>query len=168
MSDESKLPKSTVSGETTHKCQERVGLGSWYPTVCGAKGKVERDGRWYCGRHDPVAIKERHAAAATKRAAAIAPEIAVAKAQRLVDDYGKQLIQTAHLCWDLHPTAEAAAPWSAEALSAYEALGRLVEERLLAEAKYAAAVEDRRLIYAERAKRADEEIREKLRKTEQS
>jgi len=26
---------------------------------CGKRGKVERDGRWYCGQHDPVKVKER-------------------------------------------------------------------------------------------------------------
>lgn len=42
----------------SHKC-----IASTWPTgafsshPCSATGKVERNGKWYCGRHDPVAIK---------------------------------------------------------------------------------------------------------------
>ena len=34
---------------------------------CGKTAKVERDGEWYCGTHDPVRVEERNAA---RRAAA--------------------------------------------------------------------------------------------------
>lgn len=33
----------------------------FYGHRCTLKGKVERDGKWFCGRHDPVARKERRA-----------------------------------------------------------------------------------------------------------
>ena len=41
-----------------HQCQKIV-YGERSSWQCGFAGKVERDGKWYCGKHDPVAIKER-------------------------------------------------------------------------------------------------------------
>jgi hypothetical protein len=38
------------------KCSAMVySIGNWRATECGNKGKVERDGKWFCGTHDPVA-----------------------------------------------------------------------------------------------------------------
>jgi copper(I)-binding protein len=54
-----------------HRCQEKVWpAGSMRSYPCGAKAKVERDGKHYCGRHDPVRVAEKKAA----RAAALKVE----------------------------------------------------------------------------------------------
>lgn len=46
--------------EKKHTCCKQLyrGLG-WCRKLqpCGAKASVERDGKWYCKRHDPVAVK---------------------------------------------------------------------------------------------------------------
>lgn len=39
------------------KCQGNVTSDLWNPHTCGQKASVERDGKWYCKRHDPVAMK---------------------------------------------------------------------------------------------------------------
>ncbi len=51
---------------TTKKCSRQVfGTGSFTGHRCGFAASVERDGKWYCKRHDPVEVKrqtdERHA-----------------------------------------------------------------------------------------------------------
>jgi hypothetical protein len=38
----------------------------WRFRDCGAAAKVERDGKFYCKRHDPVAIAAKHAARSAK------------------------------------------------------------------------------------------------------
>ena len=40
------------------KCSERIS-GRFHSYQCSKSGKIERDGRWYCGTHDPVRIKEK-------------------------------------------------------------------------------------------------------------
>lgn len=40
------------------KCSERIS-GGFHSYQCPKSGKIERDGRWYCGTHDPVRIKEK-------------------------------------------------------------------------------------------------------------
>jgi hypothetical protein len=37
----------------TNRCEN--GKGSWRKSQCRHPGKVERDGKWYCGTHDPEA-----------------------------------------------------------------------------------------------------------------
>ena len=39
-------------------CSAGVWQG-WRSLSCSRKGKIERDGKWYCKQHDPVAIKAR-------------------------------------------------------------------------------------------------------------
>ncbi len=55
--------------EEKHKCRETIYdrdlRGVAFP--CPAAGKIERDGKWYCGIHDPVAIAERAAKREAKR-----------------------------------------------------------------------------------------------------
>ncbi len=52
------------------KCCERIRIknGGWRPTYkpCPRRGKVQREGQWYCGLHDPEAVRERKAASAAK------------------------------------------------------------------------------------------------------
>ena len=46
-------------------CVERVwsslGNGHGITQICGKKGKVEHDGKWYCGMHSPEAKAKRQA-----------------------------------------------------------------------------------------------------------
>lgn len=43
-----------------HQCQKHIyDGGSFRGYSCSRKGKVERNGRWYCNQHDPVAVAER-------------------------------------------------------------------------------------------------------------
>jgi len=37
------------------------------PTECGKRAKAERDGKWYCGIHDPVRVQERRKAEQEKQ-----------------------------------------------------------------------------------------------------
>ena len=57
-----------MSGHTCCEPMRAIGWGRSY--ACGAKAKVERDGRWYCLRHDPVARKARADAKDAERRAA--------------------------------------------------------------------------------------------------
>lgn len=46
----------------SHTCCARVYQpGRLRSEVCGRSAKIERSGRWYCGRHDPVAEEARQA-----------------------------------------------------------------------------------------------------------
>jgi predicted NBD/HSP70 family sugar kinase len=42
------------------RCSKRVWSGSWDKLPCSRRGVIERDGKWYCKQHDPVAVKERN------------------------------------------------------------------------------------------------------------
>lgn len=45
-----------------HTCSSTVYQGTGYHRVkklCGKRAKVERNGNWFCGTHDPVARKEK-------------------------------------------------------------------------------------------------------------
>jgi hypothetical protein len=50
----------------TNQCIEQVTpretFGSFHPSQCSRRGVVEREGKWYCKQHDPVAVAERRAA----------------------------------------------------------------------------------------------------------
>ena len=35
------------------KCSARVSIDSWHYASCGNKAKISRDGKAYCGVHDP-------------------------------------------------------------------------------------------------------------------
>lgn len=49
-------------GAVTQPCSEQAaGWNGWNSHPCRNKGKVERDGKWWCGIHDPVAKDEREA-----------------------------------------------------------------------------------------------------------
>jgi uncharacterized Zn finger protein (UPF0148 family) len=41
------------------RCSEDVWDGGFRPHRCRNSGSVERDGKWYCKVHDPIARKER-------------------------------------------------------------------------------------------------------------
>lgn len=48
-----------MSAEEKPKCCAKVYGGGYWPHSCGRNAKVERDGRHYCGTHDPEAVKLR-------------------------------------------------------------------------------------------------------------
>ena len=57
----------TDGGTKRHTCCENViPTEEWHSHPCGKTAKFERDGKWYCSRHDPVAITEKRAARYTK------------------------------------------------------------------------------------------------------
>lgn len=65
--------------DTKHTCCASVRVGDlyrWRP--CGAAAKVERDGKHYCGRHDPVALDAKSKASKEKHNA----ELEAARAHR--------------------------------------------------------------------------------------
>lgn len=46
-----------------HTCEAAVWARGYFRTyACGKTAKVERDGKWYCGIHDPVRLAEKRAA----------------------------------------------------------------------------------------------------------
>jgi hypothetical protein len=49
-------------------CQALV-RGVWLNVECGKPGKVEVEGKWYCGIHDPVKVAKRRANTEAKWAA---------------------------------------------------------------------------------------------------
>lgn len=52
-----------MSAEAKYTCCEEVcrDRNSWRPTwePCGKTAKFEREGKWYCGTHDPVKREEK-------------------------------------------------------------------------------------------------------------
>ena len=59
------MPKNIES----EMCSERVydRESAYAPDhQCSRKGKFERDGKWYCGQHDPVKVAERRKKADVK------------------------------------------------------------------------------------------------------
>ena len=40
-------------------CVGKVWLDSWHHALCGKPGKMEHEGRSYCGRHNPIAKQKR-------------------------------------------------------------------------------------------------------------
>ena len=38
---------------------EVMGEGGWHRRPCARNGVIQRDGKWYCKQHDPVAVKKR-------------------------------------------------------------------------------------------------------------
>lgn len=44
-----------------HPCVARVAFDSWSMQQCCRPGKVEVDGKWYCGIHDPAKVAARQA-----------------------------------------------------------------------------------------------------------
>jgi len=52
---------------------------------CGKPAKVQREGKWYCGKHDPVKVAERQARVDTKYKAEVKDQEAFYAAKRLKD-----------------------------------------------------------------------------------
>jgi len=49
--------------KATHDCSARTWPeGSFHSYPCRKRASIERDGKWYCGIHDPVAKAEKQAA----------------------------------------------------------------------------------------------------------
>lgn len=67
------------SNRTTHTCEAvRWQRGHFHSYVCGKPAKIERDGKWYCGIHDPVRVDTKRA----ERDAEVNRQWAVRTAQR--------------------------------------------------------------------------------------
>lgn len=49
-----------------YACSATVMSDRFYLSQCTRAGKVEREGKWYCRQHDPVAVAERRAKAQAK------------------------------------------------------------------------------------------------------
>lgn len=57
-------PEIQSTKSDRHPCEAALRGGStWnhYTYACGKTAKVEREGKWYCGTHDPVAVSARQA-----------------------------------------------------------------------------------------------------------
>ena len=64
-------------------CSEMFSMGTWSrPEMCTKPAKVERDGKFYCGIHDPERVDARNDKARAKQAAKKAECI---RAQRIKD-----------------------------------------------------------------------------------
>lgn len=50
-----------MSEKCTAKVYGRDRFASFHPYPCSRKGKVQREGKWYCAIHDPEAVKTRDA-----------------------------------------------------------------------------------------------------------
>lgn len=48
-----------------HKCCVKI-FKDWHNKPCGKNGKFEREGKHYCGTHDPVKAKEKNEARSKK------------------------------------------------------------------------------------------------------
>jgi uncharacterized Zn finger protein (UPF0148 family) len=105
-----------------HDCCASVSPGtySFRHSKCSKTAKYERDGKWYCGTHDPVAVKAKDDARHDKRRIEWAEKKAQAKEkyateklqahkeacfddllealQALLDDTGEDRIRSKH--WD--------------------------------------------------------------------
>ena len=87
----------------TPKCCGKV-LGTFGIYICSKSGKFTRDGKHYCGMHDPVRIAEKNAERAAKwkaeseqnRLAHEARKEQVRRAECFPD-----LLDALKMCWDL-------------------------------------------------------------------
>lgn len=81
--------------EEVYKCSGMIrGTGSWgylHKYHCPKTGKVERDGKWYCGTHDPVKIKERQEKRNAKWEAESEAQIAKYRAEN-IQKYRNELL----------------------------------------------------------------------------
>lgn len=53
------LMASEKALQVKHTCCKKV--GTWLTSTCGRTAKANRDGKWFCGTHDPVAVAEKSA-----------------------------------------------------------------------------------------------------------
>ena len=73
-----------MSNAKAEECCAEVFRGyHYYP--CGKKGKVQRNGKWYCGRCDPDAVASRNAKAEARYQDAVNARIDAHKAERIRD-----------------------------------------------------------------------------------
>ena len=75
-----------MSNAKAEKCCGVIWNGAGYRNfICGKKGKVQRDGKWYCGRCDPDAVSARRAKTTAKWPAEIQAYRDKRKAERIRD-----------------------------------------------------------------------------------
>ena len=75
-----------MSNAMAEKCCGVIWNGAGYRNfICGKKGKVQRNGKWYCGRCDPDAVAARQAERHAKWDAELKAHEAKRKAERIRD-----------------------------------------------------------------------------------
>ena len=75
-----------MSNAKAEKCCGVIWNGAGYRNfICGKKGKVQRNGKWYCGRCDPDAVASRNAKAEARYQDAVNARIDARKAARIRD-----------------------------------------------------------------------------------
>ena len=75
-----------MSNAKAEKCCGVIWNGAGYRNfICGKKGKVQRNGKWYCGRCDPDAVASRNAKAEARYQDAVNARIDARKAERIRD-----------------------------------------------------------------------------------
>lgn len=42
---------------TKRQCSAIISIDNWHTAHCSKPAKIERDGKWFCGIHDPEYIK---------------------------------------------------------------------------------------------------------------
>jgi len=71
-------------------CAELWNSASYSSYACGARAKVQRFGKWYCGRHDPEKAKEREVKRQARWDAAANARLAERNAERIRDAKAKE------------------------------------------------------------------------------
>ena len=113
---------------TKHGCAADVWDRSnlYAPSKCSFKGVVERDGVWFCKRHDPLAEKAKRAAANALRNAREAEQAAIrAEAERLAQILG---CGRPHYKISFRTTAEANG-WAREIVLTFDEVAALIAGR---------------------------------------
>ena len=73
-----------MSNAKAEECCAKVFRG-YHHYPCVKKGKVQRDGKWYCGTHDPDKVAAREAERQAKWDAELKADEAKRKAERIRD-----------------------------------------------------------------------------------
>lgn len=81
-------------GPVKHGCEGRVWSG-YHESHCGNEATIQRDGKWYCKRCDPVTRAERRAARDAKHDAKCARRNRIGDAEAVVDEAERAVLITA-------------------------------------------------------------------------
>ena len=74
------------------RCQAPVyHAGIWQSSPCGNKAKVEFNGSWYCGIHDPRKVAKKHIARQKKRD----------EAKKVSDERWRRRVAEEHFCQEM-------------------------------------------------------------------
>ena len=93
------------------KCAERVyPSGSWCGHDCTKTVKVERDGKWYCGIHDPVKVAEKRAERAAAARARMDEADRAYRRQKAIQKAERELID---MVMEIIPASLPSSIWQA-------------------------------------------------------